>query len=169
MSAAASAPSGRDGGGGEVFGPARWDVLPGRSWAGFAAGPGRLRVVRGEHCRTRPALFAEWARALAFPGYFGHNWDAFEECLGDAIQPPGEAPDGGPLIVVTAAGSLLADEPGGQLALLLRILDAVATAPGAGGPLRVLFTAGADAGSAATAETERRLRAAGREARIGTA
>ncbi|WP_093865465.1 barstar family protein [Streptomyces sp. TLI_053] len=55
-------------------GPARWDLLPGRTWAGFATGADRLRLVRGANCRTAAALFAEWARTLAFPGYFGHNW-----------------------------------------------------------------------------------------------
>ncbi len=157
MNAFAATPSG----GGGVFGPVRWDLLPDRPWAGFAAGVQRMRLVRGEHCRTEAALFAEWAGALAFPDYFGHNWDAFEECLGDAVHPPGAPATAGLLVVVTGAESLLADEPPGRLALFLRILDAAAApAPGADTPLRVIFAASA---ATATADTEQRLRAAGHE------
>ncbi|MFB7676682.1 barstar family protein [Kitasatospora purpeofusca] len=139
------------------LGPARWDLLPGRAWAGFAAAPDRLRLVRGANCRTRAALFAEWARALSFPGYFGRNWDAFEECLNDALLPPGAEAVGATaprlLVLVAEADALLADEPPAQLALLLDILDA---APDRA--LRVLFLADPPVAEAA----EARLRAAGR-------
>ncbi|MEK2494121.1 barstar family protein [Kitasatospora purpeofusca] len=141
------------------LGPARWDLLPGRAWAGFATAPDRLRLVRGANCRTRAALFAEWARALSFPGYFGHNWDAFEECLNDALLPPGAVAAGAAgataprlLVLVTDADALLADEPPAQLALLLGILDATADHA-----LRVLFVADPPVAEAA----EARLRATG--------
>ncbi|WP_406113525.1 barstar family protein [Kitasatospora purpeofusca] len=135
------------------LGPARWDLLPGRAWAGFATGTDRLRLVRGANCRTRAALFTEWAWALSFPGYFGHNWDAFEECLNDALLPPGTGSAAtGLLLLVADADALLADEPPAQLALLLDILDA---APDRA--LRVLFLADPPEAEAA----EARLRAAG--------
>ncbi|GAA1387788.1 hypothetical protein GCM10009639_13330 [Kitasatospora putterlickiae] len=120
----------------EPLGPARWDLLPGRPWAGFAAGAHRLRLVHGDRCRTRADLFTEWAESLAFPGYFGHNWDAFEECLNDALHPPGAETATRLLILVASADALLADEPPDQLALLLAILDAAAAIS----TLRVLFT-----------------------------
>jgi hypothetical protein len=44
---------------------------------------GVIRVVRGDRCDIVASLFHEWAAALQFPYYFGRNWNAYEECLGD--------------------------------------------------------------------------------------
>jgi hypothetical protein len=33
--------------------------------------------------RSKAELFDRLAVGLGFPPYFGHNWDALEECLGD--------------------------------------------------------------------------------------
>jgi len=46
--------------------------------AGWAAHPLDGRAVAG-----RLDLFDRCAEELAFPGWFGHNWDAFYDCLGD--------------------------------------------------------------------------------------
>src|SRR5215210_817605 len=37
--------------------------------AGFA-----LRQIHGKKCGTAAGVFNEFARALDFPDYFGHNW-----------------------------------------------------------------------------------------------
>jgi RNAse (barnase) inhibitor barstar len=80
----------------------------------------------GRDCRTRAALFTEAARALAFPDYFGRNWDAFADCLRDLHRPS---------LTVAHADELLAEEDARQLAILLDVL-AEASADG----LTITFT-----------------------------
>jgi len=41
------------------------------------------RLVRGNRCTSKDRTLQEWAAAMQFPSYFGHNWDAFEDCLHD--------------------------------------------------------------------------------------
>ena len=48
-----------------------------------------VRVIQGRRCETPQSLFQEWAAALQFPYYFGHNWDAFDECITDLEWLPG--------------------------------------------------------------------------------
>ena len=65
------------------------------------------RIIRGSKCRSAAGLFAEMAHALEFPDYFGHNWDALEECLADLEWLPGK----GYVLCFTDAESILpADE-----------------------------------------------------------
>ncbi|HEY3340461.1 MAG TPA: barstar family protein [Anaerolineae bacterium] len=40
-------------------------------------------TVDGAPIGDKAAFLAAFAAALHFPAYFGHNWDAFEECLND--------------------------------------------------------------------------------------
>jgi len=40
-------------------------------------------MIRGQRCIDTPRMMGEWAAALQFPYYFGHNWDALSECLSD--------------------------------------------------------------------------------------
>ncbi|WCN78917.1 barstar family protein [Micromonospora sp. LH3U1] len=88
-------------------------------------------VLTGAATRTRPALFAALAAALALPTYLGDTWDALADVLRERL-------DVGPLtLLINDAGQLLVDEPAGQSALLLAVLgDLATTAPH---PLRVVL------------------------------
>lgn len=44
----------------------------------------------GKQSHTKAALLADLARALKFPSYFGHNWDALDELLRDLSWLPAE-------------------------------------------------------------------------------
>lgn len=62
--------------------------------------------------RGKEALLKEIAAALEFPSWFGHNWDALEDCLSD-------------LSWHDAAGYLLVfdqAEPGDELGVLIDVL-----------------------------------------------
>ena len=64
------------------------------------------RVIRGSKCRSVAGLFAEVAEVLEFPDYFGHNWDALEECLADLEWLPAK----GYVLCFTNAESILPDD-----------------------------------------------------------
>ncbi|WP_328382563.1 barstar family protein [Micromonospora zamorensis] len=92
--------------------------------------PGAV-VLSGGAARTRPALFAALADALALPAHLGSTWDALSDVLRDRL-------DAGPLILlIIDAGELLVDEPAGQYALLLAVFGDLATS--APHPLRVVL------------------------------
>jgi RNAse (barnase) inhibitor barstar len=86
-----------------------------RSPTGFA-----LKVIKGGHCKTPANLFAEFARALGFPDYFGHNWDALEECLADLEWLPAK----GYILLITDAGRVLPDDEGEYETFLEILRDA---------------------------------------------
>ncbi|MCX4720911.1 barstar family protein [Streptomyces virginiae] len=39
--------------------------------------------LHGEELHEKGCMFRAFARELGFPGYFGHNWNALVDCLGD--------------------------------------------------------------------------------------
>jgi RNAse (barnase) inhibitor barstar len=51
--------------------------------------PESLAYIDGVRLTCKEGIMAAFAEALAFPDYFGRNWDALEECLHDATLPAG--------------------------------------------------------------------------------
>ena len=64
-----------------------------------------LKVIKGAKCQATAGLLTECARAMDFPDYFGHNWDALEECLADLEWLPAK----GYILLITDAARLLPD------------------------------------------------------------
>ncbi len=89
-------------------------------------GGGVVRRMDGARMRTEGGLHAEFARALSFPAYFGHNWAALEDCLIDLEWLPAPAY----LLVVDDAAHLLEGEPPERTGLFGDLLVRVAAAWG---------------------------------------
>ena len=65
-----------------------------------------LKIIKGLHCKTPATLLAEFARALDFPEYFGHNWDGLEECLTDLEWLPAK----GYIVLIIDAAHVLSND-----------------------------------------------------------
>jgi RNAse (barnase) inhibitor barstar len=104
--------------------------------AGFA-----LRQIHGKKCGTAAGVFNEFSRALDFPDYFGHNWDALEECLADLEWIPAK----GYVLLVTEAQAVIPEDEEDYETLLEVLSDAGEawskgqTADGRRAPFHVLF------------------------------
>jgi RNAse (barnase) inhibitor barstar len=100
-----------------------------------------LRQIHGKKCATPTGVFNEFARALEFPDYFGHNWDALEECLADLEWMPAK----GYVLLVTDAHCVIPDEEEEYETLLEVLSDAGEawskgqTAEGRRAPFHVFF------------------------------
>jgi hypothetical protein len=66
-----------------------------------------VAVLDGENAGSRAGFFTEIARALRFPDYFGHNWDAVYDCLTD----PSILPDTGTVLLLDGFGHLAHNDP----------------------------------------------------------
>lgn len=87
----------------------------------------KLKVIKGAKCQTTAGLLIEFARALDFPDYFGHNWDALEECLADLEWLPAK----GYIVLITDAAQVLPDDED-EYETFLEILSDAGEAWGSG-------------------------------------
>ena len=74
-------------------------------------------------CADTATLFARFAQALRFPEWFGQNWDALGDSLGDLSWLPAT----GYLLLIEHAGGWLAQAPA-DAETLLAVLDEAASA-----------------------------------------
>jgi hypothetical protein len=101
--------------------------------AGWASHPLDGRVI------TAPKqLFETCARALAFPGRFGHNWDALTDCLGDLSWLPGR----GHVVLWDRYGLLARADPKAWRLAYQSFADAAAVGERAGAPPLYLLLRG---------------------------
>jgi hypothetical protein len=42
-----------------------------------------LWLINGNKCTTKKGIFNEFQTTMSFPDYFGKNWDALIDCMGD--------------------------------------------------------------------------------------
>jgi RNAse (barnase) inhibitor barstar len=80
-------------------------------------------TVSLEDVRDKAAFLAAVSRALTFPAWFGHNWDALEDCLSDLSWRP--AP--GYLVTLSHADDFRVAQPA-DFHMALRIFSAAADA-----------------------------------------
>jgi hypothetical protein len=66
-----------------------------------------IAVLDGEAAGSRAGFFTEIARELAFPDYFGRNWDAVYDCLTDLNWLPAE----GYVLIFDGFGALARKAP----------------------------------------------------------
>ena len=76
-----------------------------------------VAVLDGNIAATRAGFFQDIARALRFPDYFGHNWDAVYDCLTDFNWLPAS----GYVLIVDGFDHLAMNEPG-QWEIGLKVL-----------------------------------------------
>ncbi len=84
-------------------------------------------LLRGAKCRSTAGLFTEFAHAMDFPDYFGHNWDALEECLADLEWLPGK----GYVLLFTDADQILPHDED-EFATFLEVMSDAGEAWGSG-------------------------------------
>lgn len=80
-----------------------------------------VRRLRGNKMKSRVSLFDEFSAALQFPYYFGENWDALEECLGDLNWCPAD----GYVLFISTAVETLTSELGNQFDVFIQVLSNV--------------------------------------------
>jgi RNAse (barnase) inhibitor barstar len=89
-------------------------------------------------CSDKAGLLQRIAQALAFPAWFGHNWDALFDCLNDL----GWRPAPGYVLVLENPGELRETEPEVFDTALAILGDAAVAWQERGVPFRVFVAAG---------------------------
>ncbi|MGC8780904.1 MAG: barstar family protein [Anaerolineae bacterium] len=96
----------------------------------------RCARLDGRRIRSKAAFLDACAEALAFPAYFGRNWDALADCLRDLSWAPAAA---GHLVVYEDAGIFAAAAPADFVVALDVLRSAAAYRRAASAPLAVLL------------------------------
>ena len=94
----------------------RAELLAAAEACGYAVFSIELAEVRG-----KAGLFAALARDMAMPEWFGKNWDALADCLGDLDWRPAEG-----YLVLLEHCDLLHEHAAADLAAALQIFQAAA-------------------------------------------
>ena len=89
----------------------------------------------GDHIRHKSEFLTAMGQAFQFPDYFGHNWDALEECLLDLSWLPAS----GYVLLYNRPNRLMHTSPDEWTTARLLLEEAVAHWHRAGAPLFVLF------------------------------
>lgn len=111
------------------------DLWPDALAAQAGAHGWRFFHLYGATIFDKQSFLAACQEALALPGYFGHNWDAFEELINDLSW----APAAGYLLLYERVANFGANSPA-EFAVALDILHAAAEAWGQrGAPCYVLL------------------------------
>ncbi|NTV93883.1 MAG: barstar family protein [Thiobacillus sp.] len=94
-------------------------------------------VLAGSRLTGKPAMLAAVAEALALPDWFGHNWDALQDCLADLSWR-----DGGVTLVIGQADLPAALAPDSWPVLLDILADVANYWRGQGRPFAVFLQGG---------------------------
>jgi RNAse (barnase) inhibitor barstar len=122
-----------DSGGGGVF--RIHSPFPPRALEAASQLGAQVAEVALQGARDKNAFLKAIAAALRFPDYFGHNWDAFYECLTDLEQASGT----GIVVVLRQASGFARTEPDEFAAAVDALRDAADFWEAEGGRLLVVL------------------------------
>jgi hypothetical protein len=98
----------------------------------------RCFYLDGRQIGDKAAFLAASAQAMRFPSYFGHNWDAFEECLTDLVW----APASGYVLLYDDVDRFAAAHPADWATARAILADAITHWQARGVPMYVLLRGG---------------------------
>lgn len=95
----------------------------------------RFFYLDGRQIKDKASFLSVSATAIEFPAYFGHNWDAFEESVGDLEW----APASGYVVLYDHVDQFAHNHPDDWTTALSILENAVTTWQKAGTPMYVLL------------------------------